>query len=83
MYDNRMKLAQQVVAEARAHFGSRVFNTLIPRSVRLSEAPSFGEPILSYAPVSAGGLAYDQLAEELLNGDRLLEEQLSLKTAAA
>lgn len=83
MYDSRMKLAQQVVAEARAHFGSRVFNTLIPRSVRLSEAPSFGEAILSYAPTSAGGLAYEQLAEELLNGDRLIEEQLSVKTAAA
>lgn len=80
MYDSRMKLAQQVVSEARAHFGNRVFNTLVPRSVRLGEAPSFGEPILSYAPASSGGVAYDQLAEELLNGDRLIEEQFTAKT---
>ena len=70
MYDGRAKLAQQVVAEARAHFGNRVFNVLIPRSVRLGEAPSYGEPILSYAPSSSGGVAYEQLADELLSGDR-------------
>jgi chromosome partitioning protein len=81
MYDSRMKLAQQVVSEARAHFGQRVFGTLIPRSVRLSEAPSFGEPILSYAPMSSGGAAYEQLADELLAGDRLTEEQLAARPA--
>jgi len=47
-----------------------VFSTVIPRSVRLSEAPSYGETILSYAPTSAGALAYQALAEELLNEDR-------------
>jgi len=71
MYDGRAKLAQQVVAEVRSHFGDRVFNTLVPRSIRLGEAPSYGEPILSYAPSSAGGLAYEQLAEEVLTGDRV------------
>jgi chromosome partitioning protein len=79
MFDSRMKLAQQVVGETRAHFGNRVFNTLIPRNVRLSEAPSFGEPILSYAPSSAGGLAYDQLAEELLSADRAIDAQLTAR----
>jgi chromosome partitioning protein len=69
MFDGRARLAQQVVGEVRQHFADRVFRTVIPRSVRLSEAPSYGEPILSYAPASAGGMAYDQLAEELLSAD--------------
>jgi chromosome partitioning protein len=69
MFDGRARLAQQVVGEVRQHFADRVFRTVIPRSVRLSEAPSYGEPILSYAPASAGGTAYDQLAEELLSAD--------------
>ena len=69
MYDGRTRLSQQVVDEVRRHFADRVFNTVIPRSVRLSEAPSYGEPILSYAPTSSGGIAYDQLANELLAGD--------------
>ena len=77
MYDSRMRLAQQVVTEVRSHFGEQVFETLIPRSVRLGEAPSYGEPILSYAPTSAGGLAYAQLAEELLEGDRTMSERLN------
>ena len=80
MFDSRMKLAQQVVNEAKSHFGNRVFNTLVPRSVRLGEAPSFGEPILSYAPTSSGGIAYDQLADELLNSDRAIEAQLAART---
>jgi chromosome partitioning protein len=70
MYDARTKLSQQVVDEVRKHFGSKVFSTVIPRSVRLSEAPSYGETILSYAPKSAGALAYQALAEEFLNKDR-------------
>jgi len=70
MYDVRTKLSQQVVDEVRKHFGSKVFSIVIPRSVRLSEAPSYGETILSYAPTSAGALAYQALAEELLNEDR-------------
>ncbi len=75
MYDQRMKLAQQVVSEVQAHFGDKVFQTLIPRSVRLGEAPSYGEPILSYAPTSSGGLAYAQLTDELLNADRVALER--------
>jgi chromosome partitioning protein len=77
MYDSRMRLAQQVVNEVQAHFGDKVFSTLIPRSVRLGEAPSYGEPILSYAPTSPGGVAYAQLADELLEGDRALSEKLN------
>jgi chromosome partitioning protein len=77
MYDGRMRLAQQVVSEVREHFGEKVFNTLVPRSVRLGEAPSYGEPILSYAPASPGGVAYAELADELLEGDRLLSERLN------
>jgi len=66
MFDSRTNLAQQVVDEVRAHFGDRVFQTIVPRNVRLSEAPSYGEPILTYAPRSPGALAYEALAEELL-----------------
>lgn len=66
MYDSRTRLSQQVVDEVRRYFGKRVFATVIPRSVRLSEAPSYGQPILTYAPHSAGGLAYEMLAKELL-----------------
>jgi chromosome partitioning protein len=70
MYDSRARLAQQVIEEVRSHFGERLFKTLVPRSIRLGEAPSFGEPILAYAASSAGALAYDQLADEILNGDQ-------------
>jgi len=69
MYDARTTLSRQVVEEVRRHFPGRVFQTIIPRSVRLSEAPSYGEPITSYAPRSAGALAYAALARELLVGD--------------
>lgn len=73
MYDARTTLARQVVEEVRRHFPGRLFDTIIPRSVRLSEAPSYGEPITSYAPRSAGALAYAALARELLVGDKLLQ----------
>jgi len=69
MYDARTNLAEQVVAEVRRHFEKRVFDAVIPRSVRLSEAPSFGVPINVHAPRSAGAEAYDALARELLIGD--------------
>lgn len=69
MYDARTTLSRQVVEEARRHFSGRVFNTIIPRSVRLSEAPSHGEPIISYAARSAGAVAYAELTRELLMGD--------------
>ena len=67
MYDARTKLAQQVAAEIRRHFGEQVFNSVIPRSVRLSEAPSYGEPIIRYAPESRGALAYLELAKEVMS----------------
>ncbi len=69
MYDARTNLSEQVVAEVRRHFRKRVFEAVIPRSVRLSEAPSFGVPINVHAPRSAGAKAYEALAVELLTGD--------------
>ena len=66
MYDNRTNLAQQVVAEVRNHFGDKVFNTIIPRTVRLGEAPSFGKPITAYAPGSYAATVYRQVTDELL-----------------
>ena len=66
MYDGRTNLSQQVVQEVIRHFGDKVFETLIPRNVRLSEAPSFGKPIVAYNPLCTGAVAYRQLARELL-----------------
>ena len=66
MYDVRTKIAQQVVDEVRKYFADKVFSTIIPRNVRLSEAPSYGETILTYAPRSSGALAYEALADEFL-----------------
>lgn len=74
MYDGRISLAQQVVEEVRRHFPGKVFAAIIPRSVRLAEAPSHGVPISIYAPNSSGALAYQALAEEVLNGDRVSAE---------
>lgn len=66
MYDPRTNLAKQVAQEVRSFFGDRVFQTIIPRNVRLSEAPSFGLPVALYAPNSAGAEAYEAVAEEVL-----------------
>jgi chromosome partitioning protein len=66
MYDTRTRLSQEVVNEVQRYFPKQVFKTIIPRNVRLSEAPSFGETILTYSPGSAGALAYAALTEELL-----------------
>jgi chromosome partitioning protein len=65
MFDGRTNLSADVAAEARRHLGDRVFETVIPRSVRLSEAPSHGQPIARYAPASRGAEAYRSLAVEL------------------
>jgi chromosome partitioning protein len=67
MFDSRTNLASDVVREVKAHFPDTIFNTIIPRNIRLSEAPSYGEDILAYAPASAGSKAYQALTEELLN----------------
>lgn len=66
MFDSRTNLAMEVVNEVRRHFPEQIFNAIIPRNVRLSEAPSYGEDILAYAPDSAGCKAYQALTEELL-----------------
>src|SRR5437588_1536231 len=66
MFDSRTNLSGQVVDEVRQHFGSRVYNTVIPRTVRLSEAPSFGKSILEYDPSGAGASAYRALAREFI-----------------
>jgi chromosome partitioning protein len=66
MYDSRTKLSEQVVAEVRRYFGPRVYDTIIPRTVRLSEAPGFGKPITTYDPESKGARAYRELAAEFL-----------------
>ncbi len=65
MFDGRTKLSQQVVGEVRQHFGDLVFDTVIPRTTRLAEAPSFGKPILYYDKYSAGSAAYEVLAQEV------------------
>jgi chromosome partitioning protein len=66
MYDSRTRLAQQVVDEVRDFFGDKVFSTLIPRTVRLSEAPSFGKPVTLYDPLGKGADAYRNLAKEVI-----------------
>jgi len=66
MCDLRTNLAQQVIEEVKKHFGDAIYNTLIPRTVRLSEAPSYGQSIIQYAPLSKGSLAYMKLAKEFL-----------------
>ncbi len=66
MFDGRTKLSEQVAGEVRAHFGDRVCNQVIPRSVRLAEAPSYGQPITLFDPTSRGAVAYRELAKEVL-----------------
>jgi chromosome partitioning protein len=66
MFDRRTNLSAQVVADVREHFGARVYDTVIPRSVRLSEAPSFGKCIFEYDPTGSGAKAYRALADEFL-----------------
>lgn len=67
MYDSRTNLSRQVEENVREHFGGLVFESVIPRNVRLAEAPSHGQPIFEYAPTSQGAIAYAALAEEVLN----------------
>ncbi len=67
MYDSRTNLASDVVREVNQHFPNEIFKTVIPRNIRLGEAPSYGEDILAYAPDSAGCRAYRALTEELLD----------------
>ena len=68
MYDGRTKLADQVVSEVREYFGPKVYETVVPRTVRLSEAPSFGQPIIVFDSASRGSSAYRNLAKEVSYG---------------
>ncbi len=70
MYDPRTKLSNQVVGEVNKYFENRVFETLIPRNVRLSEAPSYGKPIVTYDPLSKGARSYDKLVKEILKKNK-------------
>ena len=69
MYDERTSLSRQVVADLRDFFGDRIFSTVIPRNVRLAEAPSYGKPILLYDPGSRGCHSYLELAKEVIAHD--------------
>jgi chromosome partitioning protein len=73
MYDGRTNLSREVVEEVRKHFPGKVFRTIVPRNIRLSEAPSYGQPISVYAPSSPGALAYQVLTAELVKGDKVHE----------
>ncbi len=70
MYDSRNRLSHQVAKEVRRHFPGYVFNAVVPRSVKLAESPSFGEPISIFAPDSFGAKAYKQLAEEVISFEK-------------
>jgi chromosome partitioning protein len=66
MYDGRLRLSREVAEEARSHFGEKVFETVIPRNVRLGEAPSHGRPVLLYDILSPGAVSYMKLAGEMI-----------------
>ena len=70
MFDRRNSLSEQVATDVRAHFGDKVYDTVIPRNVRVSEAPSFGKPVLIYDLKCAGSQAYLKLAREVVNRER-------------
>jgi chromosome partitioning protein len=70
MFDDRTNLTRQVANDLKEFFGDKVFSTVIPRSVRLAEAPSFGKPIIAYDPRSKGAESYIQLAKEILDHEQ-------------
>jgi chromosome partitioning protein len=70
MYDRRNSLSEQVAKDVRAHFGDKVYDAVIPRNVRVSEAPSFGKPVLLYDLKCAGSQAYLKLAREVISRER-------------
>ncbi len=69
MFDGRTRLSTDVVTEVNRHFPEQAFKSVVPRSIRLAEAPSYGLPVSAYAPGSTGAQAYEELARELLTGD--------------
>ena len=72
MYDKRNKICEMVAEDVRNHFGKKVFNTIIPRNVRVSEAPSYGQPVLMYDISCPGSQAYAALAGEIINQEKSL-----------
>lgn len=72
MFDGRTNLSIQVVQEVKKYFGAKVYSTVIPRNIRLAEAPSFGMPIVEYDPRSKGAEAYREFAEEFLEREGVL-----------
>jgi chromosome partitioning protein len=79
MYDARTKLSKDVAEQVRAHFADTTYRTVIPRSVRLSEAPSYGEPIEAFDPMSRGAIAYRQLGREFIDRHGLSKEEAKIK----
>lgn len=77
MFDERTNLAQQVAQELRNYFGDRLFNTTIPRNIRLAEAPSYGKPALSYDPRSRGAEAYIKLAKEIMDRNASMKSDVA------
>lgn len=77
MYDKRNNLSGQVAADVREHFGDKVYTTMIPRNVRVSEAPSFGKPVLLYDMACSGAQAYINLAKEVVRQERSAAEPVS------
>jgi chromosome partitioning protein len=75
MFDARTKLSADVVQEVNRHFPEHTFKAVVPRSIRLAEAPSYGLPVSVYAPDSTGAKAYESLAREILKGDMLKTRQ--------
>jgi chromosome partitioning protein len=76
MYDARLNLSRQVATDAREYFGSQVFDTVVPRNVRLAEAPSFGKPIVLYDVQSIGAQAYIAVADELMRRESVTQKSL-------
>jgi chromosome partitioning protein len=74
MYDGRTKLSKDVAAQVREYFGEIAYRTVVPRSVRLSEAPSYGEPIEAFDPMSRGAIAYRHLGKEFIERHDVEEE---------
>jgi chromosome partitioning protein len=83
MFDQRLNLSRQVAEEAKEYFGDRVYRTVIPRNVRLAEAPSFGKPIVLYDILSAGAQAYLGLAREIMDRDARVDGVPSSSAAVA
>jgi len=76
MYDARLNLSRQVATDAREYFGNQVFDAVVPRNVRLAEAPSFGKPIVLYDVQSVGAQAYFAVADELMRRELAPQREL-------